>query len=263
MERARRPTSLRCDGSLVDVVGGFSSRVRAARHVSRLTTATSADRARSNARPITHRSHDPRLSICPAVRQSLPAKAWRRPRIRWPRLPQSNFARRRQRRRCGGDRGGCAVRGRAADDRDRRRLLLPVAKPDAKPVWGYNGSGRGRRQAPRASRRREGHDWHRSHLDPCGDVAGCDRGLGDDPEGHGAASPRPRAGSGDLRYAEEFPVDRRASPDWGKCRRKLRQDSGATRHFRRAARRPKAMSSSFRRSQRRSRRSRGRPARVL
>ena len=49
---------------------------------------------------------------------------------------------------CGSRRRRGVVRGRAGDDRHRRRLLLPCGA--RKPVWGYNGSGRAAPQSPQS-----------------------------------------------------------------------------------------------------------------
>ena len=146
------------------------------------------------------------------------------------------------------DRGRGAVRGRAAHDRHRRRLLLPDRRARQAGV-GLQRLRPLRRQGLDRGAARQGHARDRGDLAACRHRAGRDRGLGRDPQGARHASALDRVLAPAIRYAEDgFPVAPRVASDWASW-----SASSATARARRsiicrtAARRRKATSSSCRR----------------
>ena len=120
-----------------------------------------------------------------------------------------NAESRRHRRRCRGRGGRGAVRGRAGDDRHRRRLLLPggQARPAGVGLQRLRPRGRGGDDREDAGCRRDAQD--RRDLAARRHGAGRDRSLGIDPEGAWPLRPRPRAAPCD-RLRRERLCDRAA-----------------------------------------------------
>ena len=123
------------------------------------------------------------------------------------------------------------MRGRAAYDRNRRRLL----RDDPCPRQAGLGLQRLRpRRRARFARGAYGagpaHD--RAELDPCRHGAGRGRCLGCDRCDPRPLLPRPGAGAGDpLRRRADFRSPPRIAWDWAQAVGKLRADAGAARHF--------------------------------
>ena len=177
-------------------------------------------------------AHDPRFSPARPLAGHRARRAWRRPRIRWRRQAAIEALH------AGGSAADAAVtarrgavRGRAAHDRHRRRLLLPGGASRTRRCGATTAPAARRRASPAETLlaqgiRAIGPEFHsRRHG------AGRGRGLGSDPHGARTVRSRSRAAAGDPLRRARLPGGAARRLRLGEGGARLAADPGAARHY--------------------------------